>query len=514
MRAPLPTRRPPMPLPPVANLGPRTPARVDPRSFPMPPERTFFDGLLNTPRPTTPEPTRQTTGFWEGLGEGVGTVIRNPAFSDAMIDIGYGLMTQPNLSKAFAAAAEAGRAAAPEREKRNERRRLRDTYSGIFAKRAKEDPRYAELSELYEQGAIPEADAFKAMLEIEGDLRVERETLQRNRANAAFIGDAQLRAAVEDGDLAFKDAYDMWQSGQKLSNDDETLVEIYDEATGRPQKGYMRGGEFVPVGGQKVATNDGLGITLGPNGEMMISQGGGVPPTMYDPTRDPEQLGKKLSEADATMLTNVREAASTAGELDGIIDGLELTLGNVGYTGPGGELYGAVDDVLGVLPGDSGSRGAARSLGMEAQLALTQKTKGAITDREMGMFKSAVPGLGQTGDGNKNIIAAMRAMSQRTQTRSSFFEEYLNANGSLNGAQAAWRTYIEANPILSKDANGQLVVNEEADPAPYLTGNASMTGAPMGGAERTATNPQTGKTIVFDQGVGAWIDPETGAPVE
>jgi hypothetical protein len=339
---------------------------------------------------------------------------------------------------------------------------------------------HPDLARYVENEIMPAADAVR----IAGD---------RDKVAAEATAAEQRRGEISQrlGELGYSDLQRLYDSKlidedgvqrEILAMDEEKapiIVEIYDPETGQPQKGYMEGDTFVPLGGSK-SPSGGTNLTVDPTtGAITFSQGGtGQPGAAYDPTRDPGQLAKKLSEADVKAIEGYREAAVVADDLGATIDGLEMTIGNVGYTGPGGELYGTLDDVVGVLPGDSGSRGAAKSLAMEAQLAMTAKTKGAITDREMGMFRQAVPGLGQTKDGNTQIIAAMRAMTNRVKTRASFMEEYASANGSLNGAQDAWRRYIEENPVLTSDADG-LVVNEEADFAPYLDddgGNAEGTG--------------------------------------
>jgi hypothetical protein len=51
-----------------------------------------------------------------------------------------------------------------------------------------------------------------------------------------------------------------------------TLTEIYDPATGRPQKGYINSqtGEFVPVGGVEAAKDQSNGITVNPDGTVQI----------------------------------------------------------------------------------------------------------------------------------------------------------------------------------------------------------------------------------------------------
>ena len=218
--------------------------------------------------------------------------------------------------------------------------------------------------------------------------------------------------------------------------------------------------------GFSVTTPDGTTIQYG--GSSV--QGGMAPgqnPFSTNMPRDTKKLGQKLSENDAATLQELNDAASTATELESLGNQLAIVSQNVGYTGPGGNLYGKTDDLIGVLPGDEGSRGAFRSLAMEAQLKFTEKTKGAITDREMTWFREAVPNLSQRKDANKAISEVMQAGARRVQTRAQFFENWGRKNGSLEGAQEVWSDYMRDNPILEKDGDG-IAVRQEGEWKSYL----------------------------------------------
>lgn len=113
-----------------------------------------------------------------------------------------------------------------------------------------------------------------------------QEEIESNKRNAVMIGDPKIRAAVEAGDMDWREGYDVWQSqlaGQQPemtanmrdwqfaqdnpgfmdyinpqgSPDAPSLTSIYDE-NGREQKGYMvqtaDGPQFVPVGSPKANT--------------------------------------------------------------------------------------------------------------------------------------------------------------------------------------------------------------------------------------------------------------------
>jgi hypothetical protein len=434
--------------------------------------------------------------FFQGL--------RSAGIPNLLTDLGTGLMTGRNWQEGLSRGFERNAQMAPYRQEQQQRQeeiarlaQLQQDYAKLLRGWG---PEFEDMASAVEMGAIQPAEAWKTAMQMRTSDQQEQEQLERDRANAMFLQDPQLKQMVEAGALDFASAYEMERTGQKAPQ----IVEIFDPETGQPQKGYMMGGEFIPVGGAKAPTQ-GQSFSYDPStGDFTFNQGGTAAPPggmSFDPTRNPGHLGKKLSEADAKLLEGYREAATAADDLSATVDGLEMVIGNVGYTGPGGEIYGAVDDVVGVLPGDSGSRGAAKSLAMEAQLSMTAKTKGAITDREMGMFKQAVPGLGQTAEGNQQIIAAMRAMTNRVKTRAVFMEQYANVNGSMNGAQQAWNAYIQENPVLEGSA-GRLVVREEGDFTPYLQ---------RGGSSQAPKPGHVEDGFVFNGGDPA--DPASWSPV-
>lgn len=185
--------------------------------------------------------------------------------------------------------------------------------------------------------------------------------------------------------------------------------------------------------------------------------------------KDEGKLGETLSKADAALMGDMRSAAVQADDIESLANQIEVVAPEVGYTGPGGELIGRVDDVLDIT-GTAGARGAFRGLAMKSQLAFTELTKGAITDREMGQFKIAAAGMHQTPEANKAIAEAMRAGAQRTKMRASFYERWVGRHKTMTGANDAWSRYMRENPIIAKAEGGGLAVNEIKDPTPYLTG--------------------------------------------
>ncbi|WP_170545297.1 hypothetical protein [Ruegeria arenilitoris] len=226
--------------------------------------------------------------------------------------------------------------------------------------------------------------------------------------------------------------------------------------------------------GFSVTTPDGTVVQHGWQGDTPPGQN----PDATGTPRNPTQLGKELSKIDAAALEEINAAGRTATDLESLATQLDTVAPQVGYTGPGGQAYGFVDDVVGFLPGDSGARGAFKSLAMEAQLTFTEKTKGAITDREMGMFRAAVPNLGQTPEGNAAIAQIMKAGAARAQSRAAFFENWARKHGSLEGAQEVWSEYMRDNPLISQGQSGEIQANPEGDWQSYLNRQPAMSYTP------------------------------------
>jgi hypothetical protein len=249
----------------------------------------------------------------------------------------------------------------------------------------------------------------------------------------------------------------------------------------------------------------GFAMTL-PDGTTVEMGGGmsGAAPVGQNPAatatpRDPSRLARGLSDADTAEITRNRELAQSAGDLESIANQMEVLTPKLGYTGPGGKVYGFIDDVVGVLPGDSGARGSFRSLSTEAQLTFTAKTKGAITEREMATFAEAVPSLSQTPEGNKAISQVLRAGAQRVQARAQFLEEYAAANGSLQGAQAAWQKFMQDNPIISQGEAGNLVVKGDGDWRSYITPNLNPADSASGPGQTMAGDIDPGAIEILRQ---------------
>ena len=171
--------------------------------------------------------------------------------------------------------------------------------------------------------------------------------------------------------------------------------------------------------------------------------------------KDP--YANKSGELAAKSIAAGNEEAAAAETQLAEITKLESALKQAGPTGPVvGNIPGNVS-AAGLYGGNTAMRQTVQALGPQVQLNFTNLTKGAISDREMGLFAGAVPGLDKDEGANAAIIAGMRAGFMRKIERANFMQAWGNRNsGNMEGAQQAWQKYINENPIIGDD----FLVNE------------------------------------------------------
>lgn len=135
---------------------------------------------------------------------------------------------------------------------------------------------------------------------------------------------------------------------------------------------------------------------------------------------------------------------------------------------------------------------------IQARLAPQQRVpgSGSTSDFDAKMFEKAVPSVDKPKETNNNIIAAIEARSQTEQQHQAFLSDFLQANGHLNGADNAWKKYLNDNPIFDKTSTASnLKLNKNRqDYKTYFGGsrNEVPNQTPQGKATHK-WNPQTGQ---------------------
>lgn len=215
---------------------------------------------------------------------------------------------------------------------------------------------------------------------------------------------------------------------------------------------------------------------------------GGAKPTGYE-----EGLQKQALDT----IKNYREAANEAETTLAQLNQLKNARKTVGYEGmPFAEAWSRLMGLYGEGGGED-----VRSTAANIQLGFTKQTKGAISDREMGMFALATPGLSMSDAGAERVITAMEAASRRTIERNKFFQQWAKLNnGVLTGADDAWSRYVNENEIISQDAQGNLSVNNSniSNWTNYL-GRSPESSATTAQPQYTPTSNQQPQTAVGGQ---------------
>jgi len=172
--------------------------------------------------------------------------------------------------------------------------------------------------------------------------------------------------------------------------------------------------------------------------------------TRTQATANVKRVEKYKNEADSARemigsIQQIRELRKTVPDaLKGLPPGPASTI--AGWT----DYFGLTDGVKALSPKE-----------LDIQLGFTERTKGAITDREMALFAGGTPGFGMTDAAADKTMAGMEAVAQRQIERAKFFESWLSkGRGSLEGAQDAWDSYITANPVITRNSDGTLSVNK------------------------------------------------------
>jgi hypothetical protein len=157
---------------------------------------------------------------------------------------------------------------------------------------------------------------------------------------------------------------------------------------------------------------------------------------------------------------------TTLGDLEASIPDIDATLAQLdlvensisGVTGMqrGATVLGVPESVVAgatdLLGGDSSPYSILSQQSTKSALEYVNKTKGAVSDAEMAMFKSASLGPDKSPDFNKTMISIAKAIMARKSQEYAFKKAWFDAYGedadTTKEANLAWKDYIEKNKIL------------------------------------------------------------------
>lgn len=115
---------------------------------------------------------------------------------------------------------------------------------------------------------------------------------------------------------------------------------------------------------------------------------------------------------------------------------------------------------------------------------------GATSDFDAKMFQSALFGINKNKGANDAIANAMMLKAKTEKERVSFANAYLQANGTLRGADTAWAKYAEDNPIFDPTSKDMPRLNSNrVEWRDYFRG-----GQPSGGQAAGGNAPAVGTT--------------------
>lgn len=182
---------------------------------------------------------------------------------------------------------------------------------------------------------------------------------------------------------------------------------------------------------------DGTVIRM-PDGSMRVKRGAEWLPTgkLYSGP------GPKLAPQEQKTIATARTEAEKA---DGVIadvnrfSALNRKQGSGGILGLPGfrNLHGALDPEVGEM----------NAITNRLTPAQREAGSGAMSDKDVEMFRASVVGQGNYGNTNAKIGNRSKAGAMRQRDYAAFLDYFAKVNGTINGAQEAWDDYKTAEPI-------------------------------------------------------------------
>jgi hypothetical protein len=182
-------------------------------------------------------------------------------------------------------------------------------------------------------------------------------------------------------------------------------------------------------------------------------------------TAEAKELGKQR----ATKFGSLQSAAGAASGKLQLFDQIET--GMEGFeTGSFAEtrlVFGRAADFFGVDPeqlglGDTASgesiKAAANKLAQLSRAGSGEGTTlaGQMSDKDVEFLIASNASVGKTSRGNKLIMQFQRRGAERVIEKRDFFENWLNENGNLKGANSAWSKFERQNPLFTDEDRAAL----------------------------------------------------------
>jgi hypothetical protein len=301
------------------------------------------------------------------------------------------------------------------------------------------------------------------------DVEEFRDLLQKDTKLAlakAKIINSQLSGgiAAKTADVrSFADYAKLLDEMAKTGDDLKIRTELED-IKGR----YKLAEERIRAGAKGApATGGGMGtpgyseqIRLHPSGVPL------APVNMYEGLDPKETANTRRQEFDLAKKIRQEIAANTDKQrkIKSDMDVAEQALKNIEKKGgqPTGGVYGL--PVIGgvaqsIRTSQDPDAARFRTVAANMQRNAYVPGEGQISNFERELFAQANLDLGRPMKTNYDLIEANRVAADRAIERAKFYDRYFAVNRSMSGADELWDQYLNANPILMQNEQGEIVSN-------------------------------------------------------
>ncbi len=180
----------------------------------------------------------------------------------------------------------------------------------------------------------------------------------------------------------------------------------------------------------------------------------GVPDAPVNPfinINDPKErekmkaaVGKSIMADFAKTDDDARLATETINDLDRFVELMDAD----GGTGGAYRLPLGLGDVVAAFD-EEGSQ--MKAISDKLTPRMRQGMPGAASDRDVAMFRGSTVSLDKPTEANRKIAMGFKVANQNLLDRREFRQAYFGKNGHVQGADALWKRYLEANPIFKNN---------------------------------------------------------------
>jgi hypothetical protein len=363
---------------------------------------------------------------------------RRLADSGILEDIGYGMLTTTNMGDAFAAAGLRSAEMRPYREQRQQEKEMRERYAQLFREWG---PEYEEFAYGLETGAFDPADAFSSALQYRQSLEQQGVDQQRLAGNAQFLPEGPWRDAYMGGAIDFMEAHSWSQGGGEPD-----ITDTQANLSWRAQEAGLVPGSpeyqnFMLTGG---SGNGGMSLSVDPTtGAINFSQGGGG------------RLNQTIDSGLGGQYVQIQQDALSAVTGLQTLDAMEEAMADPSfYSGFGSEQLMGLKQAaaaIGIDPEGVTSMESFRALSNKAVLDAMGGSLGTgVSNADRSFVEAQVAQLGNTPEGNRQIISIQRALKERQIQIAEIADRYRAANGNMNGFASYLAQWAEANPLFQQ----------------------------------------------------------------